>query len=82
MVQPIEHPLQCDERSVAVRALVDVALQAAPGAGRQIAIDEIGEMFAGPAVIETESRAAKGVDHHRLEVECDIRPHFAGDGSV
>jgi hypothetical protein len=40
-----------------------MALEAAPASGRQLAIDEIGEMFGGPAVIAAEARAGNGVDH-------------------
>lgn len=41
-VQSVEHPPQRHKRAVAIRALVDVALEAASAAGRQIAVHEVG----------------------------------------
>lgn len=64
MVQAVEHPLQRDERPVTVRAVVDVALEAAPAPGGEIAINEIGEMVRGPAVVAAKACASNGVDHH------------------
>ena len=63
MLQTVQHPLQGDQGPMAVRAVVDVALEAGPAPGRQIAIDEIGEMIGGPAMIAAEARAGDKVDH-------------------
>lgn len=63
VMQTIEHPLQGDQGPVAVRAVVDVTLKARSAPRRQVAIDEIGEMFGGPAVIAAEPRAGDKVDH-------------------
>ncbi len=63
MVQPVEHPLQRHKRAVAIRALVDVALEAGSTAGRQIAVHEVGEVAGGPAVIALKLCAGNEIDH-------------------
>jgi hypothetical protein len=62
-VQPVEHPLQRDKRAAAIRALVDVALEAASGAGRQIAVHEVGQVGGCPLVIAAEARPGNEIDH-------------------
>jgi hypothetical protein len=62
-VQSVEHPLQRHKRAVAIRALVDVALEAASAAGRQIAVHEVGQVAGCPLVIAPEPRAGNEIDH-------------------
>ncbi len=62
-VQSVEHPLQRHKRAVAIRALVDVALEAASAAGRQIAVHEVGQVDGCPLVIAAEPRAGNEIDH-------------------
>ena len=62
-VQSVEHPLQRHKRAVAIRALVDVALEAASAAGRQIAVHEVGQVGGCPLVIAAEPRAGNEIDH-------------------
>ena len=62
-VQSIEHPLQCHKRAFAIRAFVDVALEAASTAGRQIAVHKVGQAGGCPLVIAAEPRAGNEIDH-------------------
>ena len=62
-VQSVEHPPQRHKRAVAIRALVDVALEAASAAGRQIAVHEVGQVGGCPLVIAAEPRAGNEIDH-------------------
>jgi hypothetical protein len=62
-VQSVEHPLQRHKRVVAIRALVDVALEAASAAGRQTAVHEVGQVGGCPLVIAAEPRAGNEIDH-------------------
>jgi hypothetical protein len=63
MMQPVEHPLQRHKRAVAIRALVDVALEAASAADGQITVHEVGQMFWCPMVIAAEPQAGNEIDH-------------------
>lgn len=63
MVQSVEHPLQRHKRAVAIRALVDMALEAASAAGRQVAVHEVGQVGGCPLVIAAELREGNEIDH-------------------
>ena len=63
-VQSVEHPLQRHKRAVAIRAFVDVALEAASAAGGQIAVHKVGQVGGCPLVIAAEPRARNEIDHH------------------
>ena len=62
-VQSVEHPLQRHKRAVAIRALVDVALEAASAARRHIAVHEVGQVGGCPLMIAAEPRAGNEIDH-------------------
>jgi hypothetical protein len=62
-VQSVEQPLQRHKRAVAIRALVNVALEAASAAGRQIAVHEVRQAGGRPLVIAAEPRVGNEIDH-------------------
>ena len=61
-VYPVKHALQADEDAVAVRALVDMALEARSCAGGQVTVDEVREVARSPSVIASKAIAGQGAN--------------------
>lgn len=66
-VQHAEHPPQAVEKTAALRALLDVAIQTRTGARGELAV-EVGRHVSGrPAVIAGEAQAVSKVAHRLLD---------------
>lgn len=81
LVQPVEHSLQCHKRAAAIRAVVNVAPEAASVPGRQIAVNEVRQAVWCPLVIAAEPRAGNEIDHRLWASSKTLDLRSAHDGS-